>query len=157
MTVPDAIVSALQPWADLHASASAVSVGLTFLHLAGLMVGGGAASVTDWHVLRTHPPEARAAACARVEAAHGVVRGALVLIVVTGAAMAASDVQVYAESTVFLAKMTLVGVLMGNGILLQRAAAAGPVRWSLLSTTAAVSVCTWLALVLAGALLEVSA
>lgn len=157
MTVPDAVVSALQPWADLHASSSVVSAGLTFLHLAGLMVGGGAATGVDWQVLRTRTPGARVATCARVSEAHGVVRGALGLLVVTGVAMAAADVEVFAGSTVFLVKMALVGVLVTNGLLLQRAAAAGPVRWSTLSATAAVSLCTWLALVLAGTLLEVSA
>ena len=160
MELPPGLLEALQPWADLHANHLVVSVGLTFLHLAGLVVGGGAAIGADWRAIRAATEEARREAAAQMHVHHPTIRTALAVVLMSGIGMAAADLEVYAASTVFLVKMTLVAVLVANGLLLQRAAARAardPQHGARLAATSAVSLVVWLGLVLAGAVLEVSA
>lgn len=160
MDVPRGLLEALQPWADLHANSLVVSVGLTFVHLAGLVIGGGAAIGADWETLRAATPASRLAAAARMLGQHGTIRTAVLLMVTSGVGMATADLEVFFASTVFVVKMVLVVLLMANGLLLQRVAARAahdPEYWAPLAASSSFSLVTWLALVLAGTLLEVSA
>ena len=80
-------------WSSYYGNHQAVSISIKALHLAGTMVGGGAAVALDRQVLLAlrQPPAERAAVLAQLEAAHRVVLPALVVILLTGILMLGAD------------------------------------------------------------------
>lgn len=160
MTIPAALLNAVQPWASLYGNSQPVSVGVVFLHLAGLMIGGGRAIAVDAEVLAT--AETDAALVDRLRRAHRIVIPALSVVFLTGALMAASDLELFAASSAFAVKITLVTVLSANGVVLWMAEgrlgrAATASAWRLTRLSAGVSFVLWLATLLAGCWLKVAA
>ena len=47
MAAPDFKVHAAEGWARVYADSRAISTGIMFVHLAGLLLGGGAAVAAD--------------------------------------------------------------------------------------------------------------
>jgi uncharacterized membrane protein len=155
---------ALAWWSAMYSDHQAVSVTVRFLHLAGLIVGGGTALAADRHVLGTVPQDtvARSAALAMAGASHRIVVPALALMALTGLLMATADLETYLSSRLFWIKMAIVGLLLLNGgvlVLAERAAArgAGDRTWARLRTVSAASVVLWLSALLAGTWLTVGA
>lgn len=150
-----------RPWADLYNDHTAVSTAVTFTHLAGMLVAGGFAVATDRAVIRAGraPAERRAAVLHELGAIHRPVVIGLAVVVLTGAAMLLSDVATFLPSGVFWAKMGLVGLLLGNGVLMQRAerrlrADPGDRRgWRSLTTASVRSGALWMLALLFGVLL----
>jgi hypothetical protein len=156
VTVPAFILDAVQPWADLYANSAPVSIAVTFLHLAAMMVGGGAAIAADWQVIARRPfslvEEARL-----LERTHRVVIPAFLIIAITGAAMAGSDLGVFATSGVFATKLVLATLLAVNGGWLMVLGRSDSRSTRRLQMASAVSVVLWLATLLAGCWLQVAA
>lgn len=162
-------VGALQPqivaqWARLYADEKVVSAGVTYLHLVGILVGGGFALAADWAALRLSPDGILAEwprDVATLTAVHGWVIAGLGLSVVSGAFMMLADLPTYLPSAVFWTKMGLIVLLIGNGYAKLRAEAAlgsGVVSgWRRVRRTAAVSFALWLVVLLAGAILPAAA
>jgi len=168
---------AVAPWAKLYRASNAVSTVTTFLHIAGLMVAGGFALATDRATLRmlrelrtsrttghdpmrsSVDPELRAT-CERqlehVRAIHRPVLLGLVVVVVSGFLMAASDAATFLGSPLFWAKMTLFVILLTNGWVMARTEATlrtspeVPALWSRMRTTSIVSAVLWLSVALSG-------
>lgn len=160
MTLPPSVLDAVQPWADLYGNSQPLSVGITFLHLAGMMVAGGTAVGTDWQALWARDLRARDSALERMQGSHGMVIPALAVVILTGIAMAAADLETFAASTVYLWKMGLFVLLLVNGLLLvaaERQARARDSAWARVVLSAVVSLVLWLAILLLGTLLKVSA
>jgi hypothetical protein len=163
MTIPAVVQSAIDSWADLYGNSHLVSVTVRYLHLAGLVVGGGAALVADRQVLRAlrSGSSARAGIVSALRATHRVVVPALALIVATGVAMTLSDTETFLVSPAYWSKMALVGLLLLNGLGLVAAerAVAGerPKGWLWLGLTSAASVLLWLGTLFAGVWLTVAA
>jgi len=80
-------------WSSLYSDHANLSNGITFLHLAGLIVGGGAAVTTDRQILKAWRAggDRRRAVLDDVSAVHVFVVGGLVLTIVTGALMMLAD------------------------------------------------------------------
>ena len=155
---------ALAWWSAVYSDHQAVSVAVRFLHLAGLVVGGGTALVADRHLLATVSGDtlARSAALTMAGASHRIVVPALALMALTGLLMATADLETFLSSRLFWIKMTIVALLLLNGAVLvftERAAArsAGDRDWARLRAVSAASVVLWLSALLAGTWLTVGA
>ena len=162
---PPAFTSAaLTWWSAFYGDHQAVSVTVRFLHLAGVLVGGGTALVADRHLLAavSRDTEARHTALTLAGASHRIVVPALVLTALTGLLMATADLETYLSSRLFWTKMGIVGLLLMNGavLVLTERAAAGSNRdraWARLRMISATSVVLWLSALLAGTWLTAAA
>jgi hypothetical protein len=119
----DRLADLLAPWVDAYSSSSVLEISVMFMHLGGLLVGGGLAFAFDRAVL--HPfrsaPERREELSREMGMAHRMVLGGLIAMVVSGVALTAADPTVYLVSSVYWVKMGLFAVLLANGWLLERA------------------------------------
>ena len=163
MAAPEFLVQATAGWARLYGDSRAVSVGVTYLHFAGLLLAGGAAVAADRTTLRTYRADAatRARHLAALGATHGMVIAGLALMAVSGTLMFLADVETFWDSRVFWFKAVLIVALLANGLLLRQSeqlAASRPERgWARLRTTSIVSGVLWFVLVLVSTVLSVSA
>ena len=162
MAMPALVSGAVSWWSELYGDHQAISVTVRFLHLAALLVGGGTALVANRHLLsavRAGAP-AREAALALAGGSHRIVLPALAVMALSGALMAAADLETFLQSRLFWMKMGLVTLLLTNGALLvaaERAAGADERAWVRLRMASAASVVLWLATLLAGTWLTVGA
>jgi hypothetical protein len=163
MTLPAALARSLEWWNEYYGAHQLVSVGIRYLHLAGLMLGGGTALAVDRQVLgATRGTSAdRQAAHAMLQRAHRVVVPSLALVVTTGVLMTASDTSTFFASRLYWVKMSLVLVLVLNGALLvafEGAVSRGHASaWARLGAASALSLVLWLLILFAGTWLTVAA
>lgn len=145
-----------QGWADIYGASGTVSLTVTYLHVAAMLVGGGLAIAQDraiWRMPAT--PDAVTGALAGQADTHRPVVIALAVAAITGVLMFAADVEALGANRIFWAKMALVALLLVNGVLMLRversAAAQAPeaVRTGL-RRHAVVSAALWLLVALAG-------
>ena len=123
MQLIESVVQAAEPFKKFYDHSKVLSIGTTYLHIAAMLGAGGLALSADKQTLsldRTDP-----AAVARHVAAqqdlHRWVVGGLTLSLVTGLIMFASDVETFWKSAWYWRKIVFVVLLLGNGLLLQRA------------------------------------
>ena len=147
MAAPAFASAALTWWSAIYTDHQAVSVIVRFLHLAGILVGGGTALVADRHLLAAISRDvvARNAALALAGASHRIVVPALALMALTGVLMATADLETFLNSRLFWIKMLIVGLLLLNGgglVFAERAVArgAGASDWARLRIASVVSV-----------------
>lgn len=137
-----------------------VSATVTYLHLAGILLGGGVAVTADRASLRLAPHTMSdwRTELDRLAAVHRWVVSGLALIFTSGLLMALAKIETVGSSGVFWIKMGLVAMLLANGyarlrseVALRRGSVAawGWFRWS---STA--SLVLWFLVLLAGALLH---
>lgn len=162
MSFPAFLAPAADSWAAFYGDHRLVSVTIRFLHLTGIVVGGGSALAADRRTLRAiGAGELRAAAVAELSAAHRVVLPALVLVVLTGVLMALSDRDTFFVSPAYWSKMALFVALLANGGLLlagERSYVAGrPSGAGLLRAASGLSLLLWLSVLFAGVWLTVAA
>lgn len=148
----------LDAWASAYANSSAIRTALGFAHVAGLIVGGGAAIVADRSVLGAVRRNARELSVHvdTIRRAHSLVLANLAVVMVSGLLLAASDVDTFLHAPLFWLKMGLVTLLMVNGACMrvaERAATAPRPRWKPLAITSGASLALWLLTTLAGAAL----
>jgi hypothetical protein len=159
MAAPEFLVHATQGWARVYADSKALSTGVIFIHLAGLLLGGGVAITADLETLKaSREPEAvRADHLVFLGTVHGIAITGLTVIALSGAAMLLADLETFCTARAFWIKMALVVVLLANGVLIQRAerlAETAPERgWARLKASAIASLVLWFAIVLAGTIL----
>src|SRR5690348_13912518 len=138
----------LAGWARLYGH-TPVSATVTYLHLVGILVGGGVAVATDRASLRLSPetlPDWRRE-LDRLAAVHRWVVGGLALIFASGLLMMLAEVENFAVSAVFWTKMGLIAMLLGNGyarlrveIAVRRGSVAG---WSWFRRASIASLALW--------------
>ena len=164
MTPPTSLASAVGSWAAFYDAHHVVSVTVRYLHLAGLMVGGGTALATDRRLLKAARAGGteRATTLAALAASHRVVVPALAIVAATGALMATADTATFFASRLFWGKLGLVTLLLLNGLGLLAAEAAasrgdGTRGWGRLRAGAAASLVLWLLILYAGVWLTVAA
>jgi uncharacterized membrane protein len=163
MALPAALASAVESWAAFYGDHQMVSVTVRYLHLAGLLVGGGTALAADRQILRAarSGSEARSGVVAALDASHRVVVPSLAVVVATGLLMAASDTDTFLNSRLYWSKMGLVGLLLLNGVGLLAAerAVAGerPKAWRWLGLVSAASLLLWLIILFFGVWLTAAA
>lgn len=163
MALPAALTSVLEWWTTYYGDHHVISVTTRFLHLAGIVVGGGTAIAADGEALRARADWARRKpeVVAALQEAHWVVVPALALIVATGVLMTLADLDTFLHSRLFWAKMCLFAVLLANGaglVKAERAAAQATTSApAALTVVGVVSLASWLGLVLLGTWLTVGA
>jgi hypothetical protein len=110
------------PWKAVYADSKLLETGVVSVHVLATLVGGGIAVAADRDNLRTM--RAEPGECPQVlEALHGTHRPVLIglaFLFLSGIALAAADIETFAGSVVFLAKLILVTLLCLNGIFLAR-------------------------------------
>jgi hypothetical protein len=149
----------LESWASLYANRAVLRTGIEFLHVAGLVVGGGCAMTAD---LATIEAVRRGGASHTfplqlLNKTHRLVIVGLVALGVSGLLLLGADLETFVYSTIFWLKMGLMTLLLVNGALLlrgERQAARGDVHaWRRLHYTAIASLVLWFLTTLAGAAL----
>jgi uncharacterized membrane protein len=152
-------------WSAYYSDHQMVSLTLRYVHLAGLMVGGGTALAIDRVVLgtaRRRTEDRRHAAMTALSGSHRVVVPALIVVAVTGVLMTAADWSTFEASKLFWIKMALFVMLLGNGGLLvaaERRYADGVAleKWRRVIIASGASVLLWLVILWVGEWLTVAA
>ena len=150
------LIHAVEHWTALYSNHATLRTTVGFVHVAGLVGGGGCAIAADRATLMAM----RASAEARVEhlqslrSTHRVVLAGLAAVFISGALLFAADVETYAVSSVFWIKMGLVTLLLLNGALVayneQLAAESPDIGWTRLRGAAIASLALWFLTTLAG-------
>lgn len=152
------------PWARLYGDSRVLSTGVTFLHIGGLLLGGGCAVAGDRMSLRFRSldPACQHTHLDELAGLHRPVLAGLTVTLVSGFLLLAADLETYANSIVFWAKMGLIVLLLINGIQLQRAERAlhkestrPEHRWVPIRRAAIVSLSLWFTVSLLGVALLV--
>lgn len=144
-------------WAALYSGSAVLRTLVSFVHVAGLVAGGGAAIAADRATLRATRKGmvVRREQIDGIHNTHRIVIIGLGGVIVSGVLLFAADVATYAPSRLFWIKMGMVAALMINGALLVRVGRGVAVpddrtrrtmRW-----TASVSLALWFLTTLAGA------
>ena|SRR5665213_1997944 len=163
-----ALAGVLKPWQSIFSNSKVISDAVTFIHLAGLLFAGGFAVAADRSTFRAlrGTSQDRATLLREVGDVHRPVLIGLTVLFGSGVLLATADVATFGTSPVFLVKMTLVALLLLNGLALQSTenalrertvSVSGAVEaeplWQKLRRTAMVSVALWTSIVLAGTIL----
>lgn len=161
--LPD-VAAWIERWSSLYGDHAALSIAITFLHLAGLVVGGGVAIATDRQILRAwrQGGARRPAALVDVSAAHAYVVGGLLVTGSTGALMLFADLDTFKGSQAFWMKMASVALLLGNGGVLRWAEGLarrtdGARGWPAIGAASVVSMALWMATLFLGTYLKSAA
>ncbi|MGE5760303.1 MAG: hypothetical protein ACM37V_08080 [Gemmatimonadota bacterium] len=147
-------------WTNFSRHTVAVGATLTYVHLVGILLGGGLAVATDRASLRLASASAPdwSQELAGLASVHRWVVAGLALIFASGFLLMSTELETFATSTVFWTKMGLVALLLGNGLLRMRAEATlrqgGAAGWGRLRRTSVVSLVLWFLILLAGTLLH---
>jgi hypothetical protein len=159
----DQLARLAHPWASLYNDSGALQTGVTFLHVAGIFLGGGFAIATDretFIAMRNARLSGQIRHLAHLHTIHRPVLLGLVIALGSGLLLFAADVETFARSPVFWVKMLLLGLLLGNASLLGRTETAlregapdEPRLWARLRYVSAASMALWLGLILAGTVL----
>ncbi|MEO8563590.1 MAG: hypothetical protein ABI601_16050 [bacterium] len=157
-----------EPWRRLYSHSTLVSTLVLFGHIGGLLAGGGLALAADRATLRVDVSDEgeRARHLDDLARLRPPVATAFIIAGATGALLFFADVEAFATSRIFWAKMALIVLLMANVGLMVRVEAAlraGPIQgvlesssaarerlWRRRRGSAAVSAVLWFVLVLAG-------
>ena len=154
-----ALSQAVQTWTDAYSHSALLRTLVAFVHVAGLVAGGGAAIAADRATLRAtrRGPIVGRDELDAIHTTHRVVVAGLAAVILSGILLFAADVETYSVSRIFWVKMGMVAALMINGALLVRVGRDGRVpdpglRRALRRMTA-VSMALWFLTTLAGAAL----
>ncbi|HEY4129511.1 MAG TPA: hypothetical protein VGM50_02785 [Gemmatimonadaceae bacterium] len=151
---PDALVHALEPWNRFYSHSKMTQTIVTFLHVGGLLLAGGLAIAADRSTLRAlriaaheRPPYLN-----ELKTVHRWVISGLGIVVVSGLALLASDIETFFGSGIFWIKMVLVIALLVNGLMMTRAetqllrdAGENATAWRALHRIAVTSFALWFA------------
>ena len=111
------LTHAAAPWKQLYDDSKATATAVVFVHLASLLVGGGLALATDRATLRAAggPPTERERHIEELGLTHRPVVVSLAVAFLSGVLLFLADVETFAVSIAFWAKMALVALLLLNG------------------------------------------
>ncbi len=163
MTIQQSLIDLARPWATLYGDSQPVSVGVTFVHFAGLLISGGAAVAVDRETLQARADDAaaRAHGIATIRAVHRWVLIGLGLTVVSGLLLVASDLKTFLNAPAYWVKMALFVLLLANGAWLQRTErrpdSTEPGPWTKLRWAAGFSLALWFAILFTSILVTTAA
>ena len=152
MSAFSSLSQVVDSWAHLYSRSKAVSSGVTFVHLGGVLLGGGFAIASDRMTLRIRSPEETGFVehLKELHAIHRPVLVGLTLAFLSGLLMFAADVDVYLPAPLFWAKMATIAFLIMNGAglrgteaRLQRGGLAPLPGWKRLRRSAWASILLW--------------
>ncbi len=162
MSLVHQLASVVAPWADFYNNSKAAQSAVMFGHFGGMMTAGGLALAADRSTLKAaaapvteHPRHLK-----ELSTIHPIVIGALAVTGLSGLLMFAADLETLVATPTFWIKMGLIGLLLFNGWVMQRAERSlesgnpSDARgWSRLRAASMVSLALWFAVVLAGSIL----
>jgi len=155
--MPAALSHLVVSWSAFYSNSPFLRTLVAFVHIAGLVGGGGAAVAADRATLKA-TRKGRLVLREQLDAIHNthrIVIAGLAAVIVSGVLLFAADVSTYGPSKLFWIKMTMVAALLINGALLVRVGhgvkmpderTRRTMRW-----TAGVSLALWFLTTLAGA------
>jgi len=161
------LASFFDGWQTLFSDSKLVSTSVTTVHILALLFGGGLAIAADRTTLRLlrEGPADRSRHLAELRATHRPVLIALTALVISGIALATSDIKTFLPSPVFWLKIGCVFLLLVNGVLLERtetalrrednaSVATSPQKhsrlWNRLKVSAILSIALWTATAIVG-------
>ena len=153
------LASLLDTWSSFYSNHAALKAGIEFVHIGGLMLGGGCAITADLATIEAvrEGPIGRTSQFHVLKRTHTIVVVGLVALFLSGVLLFAADTDTYLHSRVFWAKMALLALLLANGIAMlagERRVRRGDVlAWRHLHTVAVSSLVLWFLTTLAGAAL----
>jgi hypothetical protein len=149
----------LEAWTSIYSNHAALKTGIAFMHIGGLVAGGGGAITVDLATITAARTRSSALTTQLhlLKRTHLVVILGLIALVVSGVLLFAADVDTFLSSRIFWMKMGLMVALLVNGVLLVRterdAIHAEAHAWTRLHFIATVSLILWFLITLAGAAL----
>jgi uncharacterized membrane protein len=159
MTPPEWLVQFLKPWNDFYSHSKLAATIVISLHVGGLLLAGGLAIAADRSTLRALRIAAndRKQAMTELAAVHRWVITGLTIMIVSGLALFASDVETFFGSWLYWLKMALFVVLLINGLMMTRteqslvsdASEASP-HWRSLRRNSITSLGLWFAVTVLG-------
>lgn len=156
-----AIEHVFDPWKQVYSDSIPLSTAMTAAHLLAMLFGGGLAIAADRTtlLLRGENAEQRRQHLVDLNAVHRPVLIALTFSAITGVAMLLSDIETFVASPALWVKLTLVALLLINGVILNRTETAlrrsqddggSESLWSRLKFNAISSLVLWSATLVAG-------
>jgi hypothetical protein len=152
MIVPESLVHFLKPWNEYYSHSKTAETVVQFLHVGGLLLAGGLAIAADRGTIRALRIAAgeRPHHMGELGAVHRWVLTGLTIVVLSGLALLASDIETFFGSWIFWIKMGLVVLLLINGAImtatetaLARDASESSPYWRKLHRTAIRSLVLW--------------
>ena len=156
-----AIEQVFAPWKQVYSDSIALSTAVTAAHLLAMLFGGGLAIAADRTtlLLKGESVEQRRQHLVDLNAVHRPVLIALTFSFITGVAMLTSDIATFVASPALWVKLTMVALLLINGVLLNRTESAlrrstdggsSESLWNRLKFNAVSSLVLWSATLVAG-------
>ena len=147
-------------WTSFYTDHAMLRSAIAFIHVGGLMLGGGCAITADLATIEAvrEGPIGRSTQLHVLRRTHTIVVTGLVALVVSGLLLFAADAQTFLHSKLFWAKMALMATLIFNGLFMllgERAVQRGGTAraWRNLHNLALASLVLWFLTTLAGAAL----
>jgi hypothetical protein len=112
----------IESWGSLYANHAALRTGIEFMHIGGLVAGGGCAITADLATITATPggSAARTTQLILLRRTHRLVVLGLVALVMSGGLLFGADIPTFVGSRIFWLKMGLMVLLVINGLLLLR-------------------------------------
>jgi hypothetical protein len=149
----------LDTWTAFYSDHSMLRTTIAFIHIGGLMLGGGCAIAADLATIEAvrEGPIGRTSQFHVLKRTHTIVVTGLVALFVSGVLLFAADADMFLHSRIFWIKMALMAALLLNGVAMlagEHRVRRGDVRaWRQLHTVAVSSLALWFLTTLAGAAL----
>jgi uncharacterized membrane protein len=149
----------IESWVSLYANHATLRTGVEFIHIGGLLAGGGCAITADLATITAvrEGPQARTTQLHLLKRTHRLVVLGLAALAISGLLLFGADVQTFLYSRIFWLKMGLMVLLLINGVMLlrgERQVTRGDANaWRRLHLTAVTSLVLWFLTTLAGAAL----
>lgn len=149
----------LDAWTSLYSNHALLRSTIAFVHVGGLVLGGGCAITADLATIEAvrEGPMGRTTQLHVLKRTHAIVVTGLIALVASGALLVAADAETFLHSRMFWVKMGLMALLIVNGLVMlagERRVQRGDARaWGRLHTLAVSSLCLWSLTTLAGAVL----
>lgn len=146
-------------WTAFYSNHAVLRTAIAFIHVGGLMLGGGCAVGADLATIQAvrEGPIGRGSQLHVLKRTHTVVVTGIAALVVSGALLFAADAEAFLHSRIFWLKMGLMASLLVNGFMMllgERKVMRGDARaWTRLHTVAVSSLVLWFLTTLAGAAL----
>jgi len=159
---PEFLIHASEGWSKLYSDSKVISTAVIYVHLAGLLLGGGAAVAADRETLKAagEADPIREDHLAFLGTVHAIAVAGLAMLAASGLLMLFGDLDTFWSAKAFWIKMCLVALLLANGAVMQqaeRAARTLPAKaWRQLKLTSIVSLALWFAILLASTILASS-
>src|SRR4051812_23531959 len=139
----------LESWVSLYANHAALRTGVEFMHIGGLVAGGGCAITADLATLTASRDSVATGASQLhlLQQTHQIVVSGIAALAFSGLQLFAADVDTFLYSRIFWLKMGLMVLLLANGALLLRGEGqvkrGEPGAWTKLHCTAVASLALW--------------